>query len=82
MKSLKWMESASCQDVDPELFFTEKKPSVPCLRTAEAKAICSSCPVSVECLDFAVSTPWVQYGVWAGLEAAQIRQLAGARAGG
>jgi WhiB family redox-sensing transcriptional regulator len=82
MKSTEWMELAACRGVEPELFFTEKKPGVPCSRTARAKEICSTCPVQAQCLDFATATSWVQHGVWAGLEGYEIRKLSILRAGG
>ena len=77
-----WMDSALCRGVDPELFFPDGVSEAHALTRAKAKAICSWCPVKAECFEFAVSTPWVQYGVWAGLDAAEVRRLAARRAGG
>ncbi len=40
----------------------------------KAKAICSVCPVRVQCLDFAVEIR-EPYGIWGGLTEADRRQL-------
>lgn len=42
--------------------------------TAQAKAICNTCPVKVECLEY--SLKWEPWGIWGGLDEqtrAQIR---------
>ena len=43
---LGWHERALCAQTDPEAFFPEKGGS-----TREAKRVCSSCEVKVECLE-------------------------------
>ena len=76
-----WMDSALCNGVDPEVFFPDGVNETHTLARAKAKAICSWCPVRETCLEFAISMPWVQYGVWAGLDATEVRRLARRRAG-
>jgi hypothetical protein len=44
-----WIADAVCTSTDPEAFFPEKGGS-----TREAKAICRSCTVQAECLDWAL----------------------------
>jgi hypothetical protein len=59
---------AACRDEDPEMFFhPDGQRSSARRRHAEAaKAICRTCPVSAECLMFAVDTRQ-DYGTWGGL---------------
>lgn len=54
-------EQGVCGQVDPELFFPEAGAS-----TAIPKRLCLSCPVLVECRDWALAHN-VRYGVWGGL---------------
>lgn len=58
-----WMEHAACIDADPALFFPSSgQPSAP------AKAICRTCPVRFECLEYALvhETTSKGHGVWGG----------------
>lgn len=60
-----WMQDASCRDEDPEMFFPE--PGVGMLdQIATAKEVCSTCPVRMECLAYAIDNR-IEYGVWGGL---------------
>jgi WhiB family redox-sensing transcriptional regulator len=51
------------------LFFSELKSKV-----AKAKAICATCPVAQECLEFAQSTE-IEYGTFGGYTADERKQL-------
>lgn len=57
---LDWHASAACGSLDPELFFSENAEDV-----AEAKKVCSTCPVKIECGSWATATKQ-EYGVWGG----------------
>lgn len=65
----KWMRSALCAQVDPELWFPEGGSARP------AKAICGGCQVRAECLDYALASA-EQFGIWGGLSARERRRLA------
>jgi WhiB family redox-sensing transcriptional regulator len=66
-----WMAAARCRDSDPDLFFpTRGGPDV----TAYAKAVCATCPVRTECLEYAVVHE-ERYGVWGGLSPKERRPL-------
>ncbi len=65
-----WTEQAVCRSTDPELWFPEKGGSV-----ADAKRICASCPVQLECLAYALAVGEVNFGVWGGLDPRQRRRL-------
>ncbi|MDE3206884.1 MAG: WhiB family transcriptional regulator [Acidobacteriota bacterium] len=69
-----WREQAACRDVETQLFF----PVGTSPRSQEvvdvAKSICSSCPVQVACLKFAIVTNQ-EYGVWGGHDEEERRIL-------
>jgi WhiB family redox-sensing transcriptional regulator len=63
-----WKNGAACKDLPRWLFFgapgergDQKK-----AREAKAKAVCVTCPVRTDCLDYAISRP-ERYGTWGGL---------------
>lgn len=66
-----WMDDAACADVDPDLFFPKRGDSVTMRR---AKAVCDSCPVKVECLDYAMAEA-IKFGVWGGMSERQRRRM-------
>lgn len=45
----RWWERAACRGLDTELFFPDRGES-----PAEAKAVCATCPVTEDCLWFAL----------------------------
>lgn len=63
-----WSKDALCVGEDPELFFSPDGFNESAKRNfeAEAKAICRGCPVTNECLQFALDKGRV-HGVWGGL---------------
>jgi WhiB family redox-sensing transcriptional regulator len=67
---LSWQEQALCAQTDPESFFPEKGGS-----TREAKRVCMSCDVRIECLDYALRHE-ERFGVWGGLSERERRRLA------
>lgn len=64
-----WQERALCAQTDPEAFFPEKGGS-----TREAKKICLSCEVRVECLEYALERD-ERFGIWGGLSERERRKL-------
>lgn len=62
-----WHILAACRGMDPDLFFPERGAS-----TREAKAICTACPVRVDCLAQAFTTG-ERHGIWGGLSERQRR---------
>ena len=64
-----WMEDALCAQTDPELFFPEKGGS-----TRGAKSVCRPCPVTVECLAYALEHE-DRYGIYGGLSERERRKL-------
>lgn len=66
---LAWQRDALCAQTDPEAFFPEKGGS-----TREAKAVCESCTVRAECLEYALSHD-ERFGIWGGLSERERRRL-------
>ncbi len=60
-----WRSLSACRDADPELFFPLSAWGPSLTQLATAKAICSRCEVSAECLRFALNSGQ-EYGVWGG----------------
>ena len=64
-----WQSQALCAQTDPEAFFPEKGGS-----TREAKRVCNSCSVRVECLEYALAHD-ERFGIWGGLSERERRRL-------
>ena len=70
----RWQEQANCLGVDPDLFFPERGAS-----TREAKAVCRSCEVQGDCLEYALAHG-EKFGIWGGLSERERRRVRRARA--
>ena len=63
-------DKASCSNTDPELFFPQEREYINGKiynfyeNLAEAKKICESCPLRIQCLEYALKN--AEYGVWGG----------------
>ena len=71
-----WQEHGACLEADPLLFFhpQNERGSARIRRDRAAKMICASCPVRVECADYAVRAR-EPYGVWGGLSKEDREQI-------
>jgi WhiB family transcriptional regulator, redox-sensing transcriptional regulator len=72
----RWQRRGACRrpDVDPDAFFPEKGGS-----TRAAKAVCATCPVTAECLAYALAND-ERWGVYGGKSERERRKLRPARA--
>lgn len=61
-----WRHKAVCRDEDPEIWFPVGTSGPALLQIREAKAVCRRCPVSSECLEWAI-TSGQDSGVWGGM---------------
>lgn len=69
-----WLRDAACTQADPELFFPVGD-SGPAVEQAErAKAVCHSCPVESQCLEWALNTGRTS-GVWGGTDDEERRRM-------
>ena len=69
-----WRHRAACRDEDPELFFPVGTSGPVLLQITEAKAVCRRCPVSAECLNWALASGQ-DAGVWGGMSEDERRAL-------
>jgi WhiB family redox-sensing transcriptional regulator len=60
-----WRDRAACRTEDPRVFFPPEGATSARL-TREAKAICAGCPVTAQCLQFALASP-ERHGIFGGL---------------
>jgi WhiB family transcriptional regulator, redox-sensing transcriptional regulator len=78
-----WQLRASCRGPQSEIFFppahAERKEEK-LQREDRAKAICRSCAVRAECLDYAIRIH-EPHGIWGGLNEVERKALAERRAG-
>lgn len=71
---MNWRHRAVCRDEDPELFFPVGTSGPALLQIAEAKTVCRRCPVSPECLAWAMQHGQ-SAGVWGGMSEDERRVL-------
>jgi WhiB family redox-sensing transcriptional regulator len=64
-----WVADAVCAQTDPDAFYPEKGEP-----TRAAKAMCARCPVTEQCLEYALENN-ERYGVWGGLSERERRAL-------
>jgi WhiB family redox-sensing transcriptional regulator len=64
-----WQTEAACRGLDPDLFFPVRDASA-----TEAKAVCATCPVAAECLEFALANG-EHFGIWGGVPERQRRTM-------
>lgn len=68
--SFEWMNRAACKGLTHKMFPTHHNDKT---YVVEAKAICDSCPVRRECLDYALEfTASEMHGIWAGMTSNQL----------
>jgi WhiB family transcriptional regulator, redox-sensing transcriptional regulator len=75
---VEWVHQARCRNEDPELFFPVGTSGPAANQTEVAKAICQTCEVREECLEWAMITGQ-DAGVWGGLSEEERRALRRAR---
>lgn len=68
-----WREDALCTQVGAEFFFPDRGGS-----TREAKAVCRRCPVTAQCLEFALANE-ERFGIWGGVAERTRRKMLAAR---
>ena len=61
-----WRQAAACRDLDTTLFFVVGTGPDALAKEARAKAVCATCPVRLECLEYAIVTNQ-ENGVWGGM---------------
>ena len=69
-----FFDNANCRSVPTDVFFVDGDRG-PLQQVQEARGICASCTVAVECLEYALRLPTPWYGIYAGLTVNQRKQL-------
>ena len=65
-----WMDQANCKGKTKSMFPKEHKDIT---YIAEARALCEECPVTHDCLEYALEFPPADlHGVWAGMTSRQL----------
>ena len=59
---MRFSDTPACAGIDVEIFFTEEKGNYTNLDFI--KRMCNTCPVRVECFDYAIEN--LVHGIWAG----------------
>ena len=73
-QAMDWRDQAKCLSVDPELFFPVGNTGPAVDQIDRAKTVCSACPVTEYCLQYALDTNQ-DSGVWGGLSEDERRAL-------
>ena len=66
-----WQDSAACKGMDSRVFLSGVKS-----RVQIAKAICAACPVTSECLKFAIDNEDFEPHVYGGMTGEERRRVA------
>ena len=69
-----WRDKASCRDTSPELFFPIGTTGLALDQIDAAKQVCDECPVTGQCLEFALATNQ-EAGVWGATTEEERRKL-------
>ena len=72
----RWTSQAACKESPISMFFPEKGDSIKIVE--QAKAICNSCVVKTDCLNFAIDN-FMPYGIWGGTSIKERRYLRSAK---
>jgi WhiB family redox-sensing transcriptional regulator len=71
-----WTDRAACREpgIDPELFFPVSESGPAVWQVAAAKAVCARCPVTADCLSWAMRAGEAD-GIWGGTTPGERRTL-------
>jgi WhiB family redox-sensing transcriptional regulator len=64
-----WMDDGLCAQTSPDDFFPDQGEGV-----ADAKKVCAACPVSTQCLTYALDNR-ERFGVWGGTTAEERERI-------
>lgn len=67
----KWMAEGACRTEEPDIFFPGRKEAD---KVKKAKEICAGCPVSAQCLEWALYHN-EREGIWGGVSARQRKAM-------
>lgn len=73
-----WRHRAACRDVDPDFFFPVGSTGPALAQIQAAKAICGTCAVQEDCLEWSLVTGQ-DAGIWGGSTEEERREMRRAR---
>lgn len=68
----RWKDDAACRGMDTNLFFPDEDNPTDYRKFVTARKVCASCPVSTECLDYAITLN-IEIGMFGGMSRKQRR---------
>jgi WhiB family redox-sensing transcriptional regulator len=74
MTAMDWRHKAACRDIDPEIFFPIGATGPALAQIQAAQAICGTCTVQKECLEWAIETGQ-DAGIWGGTTEDERREI-------
>lgn len=74
--TLNWTTGGLCAQVDPDLFYPQSVKRE--RRVRAAKQLCRQCPVTADCLEYALRTG-EEHGIWGGTTAGERFHMRGLR---
>jgi len=69
-----WRDGASCRHLNAALFFPSGNTGAALEQILAAKAVCRTCPVRSQCLEFALESNQ-EAGIWGGTDEDERRRL-------
>lgn len=69
-----WRRQGLCWGMDPDLWYPARG-----VNGDAAIAVCRTCPVRAECLEWALTNGETEFGIWGGVPAIQRRRIRAAR---
>ena len=74
MTAMDWRHGAACRDIDPEIFFPIGATGPALSQIQAAQAICGTCNVQKDCLEWALETGQ-DAGIWGGMTEDDRREM-------
>lgn len=71
VKPEKWREESACKGLDPNMFFPGPNDTED---QEEAHKVCSSCPVTEECMEYALANN-IDHGIWGDMSERQRKKF-------
>ena len=67
-RTVDWRDEAACKGEDPELFFPTSLKGPGAQQAQVAKGVCRRCPVTSDCLQWALESTPMPDGIWGGTD--------------
>lgn len=68
-----WRDRGACGQIDPDTWFPER--GEPGKSKFARKTCIEDCEVRAECFQYAINDPTIQFGIWGGFSANELRKM-------